>query len=170
MFVCLLDELARAAPERHSTSLTFPSLTFSFLDLSFLDLNFLDLNDAQSRRPDDSFAACGRTLLPFRTRQRQAHNLSHGPFVGGPLASLTAPVRHRHVVFYMYTVNSLQITILAILSYASWNRIFTVAQDFWFCVETSVSVFVILELRAADGCQAQVSALAAQAWARGWGR
>ena len=26
------------------------------------------------------------------------------------------------------------------------DRIFTVCQDFWLCVETSVSVFVVLEL------------------------
>jgi hypothetical protein len=103
-------------------------------------------------------------------------------FVGGPLASLIAPVPHGHMVFY--SINLLQGLIVLILLYASWvvrrpshlsicihplssttpfsivclthlllccllassQRIFTVAQDFWNCVETSVSVFVVLEL------------------------
>ena len=101
-------------------------------------------------------------------------------FVGGPLASLIAPVRRGHLVFYF--INSIQAFILLTILVASWqryvirqqirllfcdvihaangsstfcsptdglpriDRIFKVCQDFWMCVETSVSVFVVLEL------------------------
>ena len=35
---------------------------------------------------------------------------------------------------------------LILLFVSSWSRIFTISQDFWACVETSVSIFVVLEL------------------------
>lgn len=76
----------------------------------------------------------------------EVYNMGRGffMFVGGPLASLIAPVPHGHIIFY--SMNGLAGLIVLILIYASWIRIFTVAQDFWMCVETSVSVFVVLEL------------------------
>ena len=65
-------------------------------------------------------------------------------FIGGPLAHLIAPIKHGHLHFY--ALNFIQALVVAILFWASWERIFTVAHDFWACVETSVSVFVVLEL------------------------
>lgn len=65
-------------------------------------------------------------------------------FVGGPLAGLIAVVPRGRKIFY--AMNLWQGLIILILFFSSWERIFTMAQDFWACVETSVSIFVVLEL------------------------
>lgn len=44
-------------------------------------------------------------------------------FVGGPLASLIAPVRHGHLVFYF--INFIQSFILLTILIASWERYVT---------------------------------------------
>eukprot|EP01047_Picozoa_sp_COSAG01_P056822 COSAG01_NODE_6490_length_3633_cov_24.576401_6_plen_192_part_01 len=61
-------------------------------------------------------------------------------FVGGPLAGLIAVVPRGRKIFY--AMNLWQGLIILILFFSSWERIFTMAQDFWACVETSVSIFV----------------------------
>ena len=62
-------------------------------------------------------------------------------FVGGPLAGLIASIPYGHRVFY--AVNALQAMTVTLLFFSAWIRVFTVSQDFWACVETSVSIFVV---------------------------
>ena len=65
---------ARAGPDRHSSSLSLPKTFTAWPVAPRSALPHSTPNDAQRESTDD-LAAHGRALLPFRTRQPQAHNL-----------------------------------------------------------------------------------------------